>query len=77
MTKTLDITDYHCPMTLVAVKYGLARIERGDLLDVVLLAGEPLENVPRSVAEQGHRIVEICKDTESRYRVLIEKRSCG
>jgi tRNA 2-thiouridine synthesizing protein A len=60
-------------MTLVAVKYGLARIATGDILDVILVAGEPLENIPRAVSEQGHKVLEIREENEKRYRVVIEK----
>jgi sulfite reductase (ferredoxin) len=73
MIKKLDITDYRCPMTLVAVKYGLARIACGDVLDVSLLCGEPLENIPRAVSEQGHKVLEIRQENEKSYRVVIEK----
>ncbi len=69
---TLDITREHCPMTFVKVKLMLAKLNRGDTLDVVLNRGEPLENVPRSAAEEGHRILEI-RDAEDPCHVVIEK----
>jgi TusA-related sulfurtransferase len=52
---------------------GLARIATGDILDVILVAGEPLENIPRAVSEQGHKVLEIREENEKRYRVVIEK----
>jgi len=69
---TLDITREHCPMTYVKVKLMLARLQKGDVLDVRLTRGEPLENVPRSAAEEGHRIVEI-RDNGDDCHVVIEK----
>jgi TusA-related sulfurtransferase len=69
---TLDITKDHCPMTFVKVKLMLAKLKKGDVLDVRLSRGEPLENVPRSAEEEGHRIVEI-RDTTDDCHVIIEK----
>ena len=47
----LDITKEHCPMTFVKVKVQLSKMNPGDLLEVTLGEGEPLENVPRSAIE--------------------------
>jgi TusA-related sulfurtransferase len=69
---TLDITKDHCPMTFVKVKLMLAKLAKGDVLDVKLSRGEPLENVPRSAAEEGHRILEV-RDVEDGCHVVIEK----
>ena len=48
-----DITQEHCPMTFVRTKLKLAQMAKGDTLEVLLSEGEPLNNVPRSAAEQG------------------------
>jgi TusA-related sulfurtransferase len=71
---TLDITREHCPMTYVKVKLALAKLSEGDRLEVILNRGEPLENVPRSAAEEGHKIVEVLDGVDP-CRVLIEKRA--
>jgi len=39
----------------------------------LLLAGEPLENVPRSAAENGHLIIEVSHVSDNIHRVIIEK----
>ena len=59
-------------MTMVKVKLKLSQIEEGDTLDVLLAEGEPLESVPRTAKEQGHRVEDIRKDGEY-YRVIIRK----
>lgn len=53
----LDITTEVCPMTFVKTKLMIERMEPGKVLEVRLTGAEPLENVPRSVVEMGHRIV--------------------
>ena len=70
--ETLDITKEHCPMTFVKAKLALSRIKSGDVLEITLKGGEPLENVPRSAAEEGHKVLSI-EETGDSYLVSIEK----
>ena len=70
---TLDITGDYCPITFVKTKIALEKIQPGDRLEVLLKEGEPLENVPRAAAEDGHRVVEITEVRDGIYRVVIEK----
>lgn len=73
MKYTLDITKEHCPMTFVKVKLKLAQISEGDILEVLLSEGEPLENVPRSAQEQGYKVLSVEHVEGSVHRVVIEK----
>lgn len=56
MPEFLDITRDVCPLTFVKVKLHLERMAPGQVLEVRLNAGEPLENVPRAAAELGHSV---------------------
>jgi TusA-related sulfurtransferase len=69
----IDVTKEHCPMTFVKAKVALSKLQTGDRLEVLLLEGEPLENVPRSAAENGHSIIEISHVINNVHRVIIEK----
>ncbi|MDR1724474.1 MAG: sulfurtransferase TusA family protein [Tannerella sp.] len=70
----LDVTNEHCPMTFVKTKIALNKLQKGDVLDVRLLDGEPLENVPRSAVEQGFKVLSVKEtDTKGVYNVEIEK----
>ncbi len=69
---SLDITKEHCPMTLVRVKLKLSQIEDGDLLDVLLMAGEPFDSVLRLVRLQGHLVEEVSQEGDV-YHVIIRK----
>ncbi|MFP6709572.1 MAG: sulfurtransferase TusA family protein [Alphaproteobacteria bacterium] len=55
----LDITDQICPMTFVRTKLLIEKMLSGDRAIVRLLGVEPLQNVPRSVREYGHRIISL------------------
>lgn len=52
---TLDITDVVCPMTFVKTKMSLEDMEDGQVLAVHLNDGEPIQNVPRSLKDEGHK----------------------
>jgi TusA-related sulfurtransferase len=57
--RTLDITAETCPMTFVRVKLAIERLAAGETLEVRLKGEEPLRNVPRSLAEHGHTVLEL------------------
>ncbi len=52
----LDIRPYVCPMTWVRVKLALEALPAGARLTVLLRGSEPLRNVPRSAAAEGHLV---------------------
>ena len=53
----LDITREICPMTFVRTRLALDRMQPGQTLLVRLKGEEPLRNVPRTAAEQGHEVL--------------------
>ena len=75
-SRVLDITGDYCPITFVKTKIALEKIQPGERLEVILREGEPLENVPRAAAGDGHRVVEIVEVRDGVYRVVIEKAGC-
>jgi sulfite reductase (ferredoxin) len=67
-----DYRGVACPMNFVKVKLDLSRLKQGDRIKVLLDDGKPIENVPRSVAAEGHRIYEQKREGEH-WSVVIEK----
>jgi len=55
----VDIRHEVCPLTWVRTRVALGRIRPGEVLEVLLCEGEPLENVPRTAAEEGHEVVRL------------------
>jgi TusA-related sulfurtransferase len=73
-TYNLDITKEHCPMTFVKTKIELNKLQKGDILNVTLTEGEPLENVPKSAIEQGFKVLSVTEtSTSGIYTIEIEK----
>ena len=60
-------------MTFVKAKLELEKLAPGDRLEVLLFGGEPLENVPRSAAEAGYRVLEVAPAQAGFHKILIEK----
>jgi TusA-related sulfurtransferase len=74
MSDTIDITGEVCPMTWVRVKLKLEGLRSGTLLEVRLKGAEPLRNLPRNAAEDGHLVRELEHLTDGTARLLIEVR---
>ena len=54
---TVDITDVVCPVTFVKAKVALEELDEGQILAIKLNDGEPVQNVPRSIKEEGHQVL--------------------
>ena len=57
--REIDITQDLCPMTFVRTRLALDRMAPGQVLLVRLKGEEPLRNVPRTAAEQGHQVLSL------------------
>ena len=55
----LDITNEVCPLTFVRTKLLIERMAPGETALVLLRGSEPLSNVPRAIAGQGHDVLEL------------------
>ncbi|MBI2864742.1 MAG: sulfurtransferase TusA family protein [Chloroflexi bacterium] len=69
----LDLRGVLCPLNFVQTKLKLEEMEDGQILEVVLDDGDPIRNVPRSVKEEGHKIVGVERREDSTYKILIRK----
>lgn len=69
---SLDLRGVLCPMNFVKTKLKLEEMEGGQVLEVFLDEGEPMRSVPRSVKEEGHKIIQV-ENLEKGYRILIKK----
>jgi tRNA 2-thiouridine synthesizing protein A len=52
----LDLRGVPCPMNWVRARLELERMDVGDVLELRLDEGEPLDSVPRSAEEDGYRV---------------------
>ena len=73
----LDISDQICPMTFVRTKLLIEIMLLGERATVRLQGREPLQNVPRSVHEHGHKIIsltpECAHNPDGPHHLVFEK----
>lgn len=69
----VDITDVVCPVTFVKAKVALEELEDGQVLAVRMNDGEPVQNVPRSIKEEGHQVLKLDDNGDGTYTLLVKK----
>jgi len=73
ITDSVDITDVNCPITFVKTKVALEELDDGDILEIRLNDGEPVQNVPRSLKEEGHKVLGLTQNEDGTYRLIVQK----
>lgn len=69
----VDITDKVCPLTFVKAKVAIDELDDGEILAVRMNDGEPVQNVPRSFKEDGHKILKLYDNEDGTYTLLVRK----
>lgn len=69
----VDITDVVCPVTFVKAKVALEELDDGEILAVRMNDGEPVQNVPRSIKEEGHQILKLFDNNDGTYTLFVRK----
>ena len=70
---TVDITDVVCPVTFVKAKVALEELDEGQVLSIRMNDGEPVQNVPRSIKEEGHQILKLEDNEDGTYTLYVKK----
>ncbi|SHH66246.1 TusA-related sulfurtransferase [Sporobacter termitidis DSM 10068] len=71
--ETVDITDVVCPVTFVKAKVALEELDEGQILSIRMNDGEPVQNVPRSIKEEGHQILKLLDNEDGTYNLIVRK----
>ena len=71
----LDLRGTPCPINFVRAKLRLEQMEVGQVLELWLDPGEPIEQVPDSLAMEGHAIAPI--EDRSGFFVLKVRRAAA
>ena len=73
---SLDITSDVCPMTFVRTRLLIEKMAVGEIAAIRLTGEEPISNVPPSVTELGHTVLDIRREDTSKpetFCLLIKK----
>ena len=71
--ETVDIPDKVCPLTFVKTKVALEELDDGEVIAIRMNDGEPVQNVPRSVKEEGHQILKLVDNEDGTYNLIVRK----
>ena len=69
----VDITDVVCPTTFVKAKVALEELDDGQILSIKMNDGEPVQNVPRSIKEEGHQVLKLLNNEDGTYELIVRK----
>tara|TARA_B100000579_G_C22542904_1_gene716127 strand:- start:233 stop:466 length:234 start_codon:yes stop_codon:yes gene_type:complete len=62
-----------CPMTFVKTRLAIEKINYGERIKVIFDSSEAEVNVPKSLKELNHKIIEINKLDQNNFYIIIEK----
>lgn len=68
-----DFRGVACPMNFVKTKIALSPMKSGQILEILLDDGAPIQNVPGSVRGEGHEVLSTTM-TDGYWKVLIRKK---
>ena len=71
--EVVDITDKVCPLTFVKAKAALEEIQIGQVLAIKMNDGEPVQNVPRSIKEEGQQVLKLVNNEDGTYVLIVKK----
>ncbi|ADL13451.1 sulfurtransferase TusA family protein [Acetohalobium arabaticum] len=71
--EVIDLRGVECPMNFVKAKVAMAPLDEGKVLEIYLDQGEPIANVPDSLASEGHEILDQHKTAEGHYVLRVKK----
>ncbi|MDR1540696.1 MAG: sulfurtransferase TusA family protein [Clostridiales bacterium] len=71
--ESVDITNVVCPVTFVKAKVALEELEEGQVLSIRMNDGEPVQNVPRSIKDEGHKILRLLDNKDGTYSLIVRK----
>ena len=56
-----------------AAKVAMDELEDGEVLAIRMNDGEPVQNVPRSMKEEGHQILKLQDNEDGTYTLYVRK----
>ncbi len=72
ITKSLDVRGKICPYPDMDTMTTLKKMEKGEVLEVLLDYPLSVERIPRNLKKQKHKLLEVEKLDGPNHRMLIE-----
>jgi TusA-related sulfurtransferase len=74
ITRVLDIRGEVCPYTYVKSKLALEELTDGNVLEIVVDYKPAVVNVPRSLENEGHNVIEVTQINETDWKIVVKKK---
>ncbi len=71
--KTIDLKGEVCPYTFVKSKLALEEMGLDQVLEVVVDHEPAVENVPKSLKNEGQRVLAVNKINDTDWKILVRK----
>jgi TusA-related sulfurtransferase len=71
--KTIDIRGQVCPYTFVRSKLAIEKMNVGEVLEIILDHKAAVENVPKSMENEGQKVLTVEQTSEKEWRIVVRK----
>lgn len=71
--KKINIKGLVCPYTFVKSKLAIESMELGEVLEIILDYPAAATNVPRSMEDQGHKVLKTEKVNDTDWLIVVQK----
>jgi TusA-related sulfurtransferase len=71
--KTIDLKGQVCPYTFVRSKLAIEKMNLGEVLEVILDHMPAVENVPKSMENEGQKVLKIDQVGEKEWHLFVRK----
>ena len=71
--KTIDLKGQVCPYTFVRSKLAIEKMSLGEVLEVILDHKPAVENVPKSMENEGQKVLTVEQTSEKEWRIVVRK----
>jgi TusA-related sulfurtransferase len=71
--KELNLRGEVCPYTFVYSKLALEEMDIGQTVKIIVDNDESGDNVPRSIVNEGHKLLSVNKVNEKDWEIVVEK----
>lgn len=70
---TIDIRGQVCPYTFVRSKLTIEKMKLGEVLEIITDHKPASENVPRSMENEGQKVLKIDQTAEKEWHIFVRK----
>ena len=71
--RTIDLKGQVCPYTFVRSKLAIEKMNLGEVLEIILDHKPAVENVPKSMENEGQKLLKIEQPGEKEWHLFIRK----